>query len=248
MAYWWVSQNKTYLAERAGGYLWAPLVAKGGNAPHHWMTMSQVQPGDVIFSYYRQAIVAVATATSASFARAKPSELNPSAPRGADGRMVSAAYRDLPTPLPIADIRDQLIPLLPDRYSPLNRSGTGNEGYLFRLPPRAGRLLLDTAERDQENGSLIADGLSASAPTERDALIRSRIGQGRFRYDLLEMWEGRCCITGLDIDALLRASHIKPWRDSNNAERLDPYNGLLLSPGYDAAFDKGLITLRLMGE
>ena len=83
-------------------------------------------------------------------------------------------------------------------------------------------MLLDTAERDQENGSLIAGGLSASAPTERDALIRSRIGQGRFRYDLLEMWEGRCCITGLDIDALLRASHIKPWRDSNNAERLDP--------------------------
>jgi hypothetical protein len=46
----------------------------------------------------------------------------------------------------------------------------------------------------------------------------------------------------LDIPILLRASHINPWRDSDNRERLDPYNGLLLSPAYDATFDAGLIT------
>ena len=54
-------------------------------------------------------------------------------------------------------------------------------------------------------------------------------------------WGGRCAVTGLDLPPLLRASHIKPWRDSNNHERLDPFNGLLLSPSYDAAFDSGLI-------
>jgi predicted restriction endonuclease len=46
----------------------------------------------------------------------------------------------------------------------------------------------------------------------------------------------------------LRASHIKPWRDSNNFERLDVFNGLLLTPNYDAAFDKGLITFNESGE
>jgi 5-methylcytosine-specific restriction protein A len=46
---------------------------------------------------------------------------------------------------------------------------------------------------------------------------------------------------------LLRASHIKPWRDSNNFERLDPYNGLPLAPGYDAAFDEGFITFNSIG-
>jgi predicted restriction endonuclease len=56
------------------------------------------------------------------------------------------------------------------------------------------------------------------------------------------MWGERCAVTGLDIPALLRASHIKPWKDSDNRVRLDPYNGLLLSPSYDAAFDSGLIS------
>ena len=59
---------------------------------------------------------------------------------------------------------------------------------------------------------------------------------GRFRDDLVASFGGRCCLSGLDVTELLRASHIKPWRDSNNIERLDPYNGLLLSPAYDAAF------------
>jgi hypothetical protein len=57
----------------------------------------------------------------------------------------------------------------------------------------------------------------------------------------MRYWGGQCAVTGLDIPVLPRASHIKPWRDSNNRERLDPYNGLLLSPSYDAAFDAGLI-------
>ena len=41
---------------------------------------------------------------------------------------------------------------------------------------------------------------------------------------------------------ILRASHIKPWRECTNEERLDPYNGLLLVPNLDALFDAGLIT------
>jgi putative restriction endonuclease len=57
----------------------------------------------------------------------------------------------------------------------------------------------------------------------------------------MSLWGGRCAVTGLDLPVLLRASHIKPWRDSDNRERLDPYNGLL-SPAYDAAFDTGLMT------
>ncbi len=49
-------------------------------------------------------------------------------------------------------------------------------------------------------------------------------------------------MSGLEILSLLKASHIKPWKDSDNHERLDPYNGLLLGPQYDGAFDAGLIT------
>jgi putative restriction endonuclease len=84
--------------------------------------------------------------------------------------------------------------------------------------------------------------------TTRKALAESRIGQGRFRQDLLSLWNGRCAVTGLRLRELLRAPHIKPWRSSNNAERLDQYNGLLLAPSYDAAFDAGLIAFLDTGK
>jgi putative restriction endonuclease len=60
----------------------------------------------------------------------------------------------------------------------------------------------------------------------------------------LAYWEGRCAITGLAVPELLRASHIKPWADcASDAERLKIWNGLLLAPQLDAAFDRGFITV-----
>ena len=56
-------------------------------------------------------------------------------------------------------------------------------------------------------------------------------------------WRSKCPLTGISDPALLRASHIKPWkRCDDDAERLDVHNGLLLSALWDAAFDKGLVT------
>lgn len=78
--------------------------------------------------------------------------------------------------------------------------------------------------------------------TEREALSKSRIGQGKFRTHLKIFWKNCCAVTGCSIVDILRASHIKPWRDSENHERLDYYNGLLLTPNLDAAFDSGLIS------
>ena len=77
--------------------------------------------------------------------------------------------------------------------------------------------------------------------TERQSIIKARIGQGTFRQQLLELWEG-CAVTDVRLPNVLRASHIKPWRRSSNSERLNPYNGLLLLPQYDQLFDHGLIS------
>ena len=80
--------------------------------------------------------------------------------------------------------------------------------------------------------------------TEAERLVVQRVGQDIFRRGLLEYWDGRCAITGLDVPELLRASHIKPWADCDtDAERLDVFNGLLLAPHFDAAFDSGFITI-----
>ena len=87
---------------------------------------------------------------------------------------------------------------------------------------------------------------SANLPraTEAERLVVQRVGQDIFRRGLLEYWDGRCAITGLAVPELLRASHIKPWSDcDSDTERLDVFNGLLLAPHLDAAFDAGFITI-----
>ncbi len=79
--------------------------------------------------------------------------------------------------------------------------------------------------------------------TEVERLVVQRVGQGIFRERLMNYWQGRCPLTGITDPALLRASHIKPWANcESDEERLDVYNGLLLSALWDAAFDKGLVT------
>ena len=83
--------------------------------------------------------------------------------------------------------------------------------------------------------------------TERETIVQSRIGQGRFRTELLKYWQG-CAVTDCQARKVLRASHIKPWRESSNEERLDAYNGLLLIPNLDAAFDNGMISFANDGK
>lgn len=83
--------------------------------------------------------------------------------------------------------------------------------------------------------------------TEKDSIVKSRIGQGIFRKGLIEYWHG-CAISQCPLTWMLIASHIKPWRDADNQERLDPYNGLLLLPNYDKLFDLGYISFNLKGK
>ena len=86
------------------------------------------------------------------------------------------------------------------------------------------------------------------SPTARQALISARIGQGSFRKNVLSLFDNKCCVTGCNILEAIRASHIKPWRFSNNVERLDPANGLALTASLDALFDRHLITFSDSGE
>ncbi len=76
--------------------------------------------------------------------------------------------------------------------------------------------------------------------TTKQEMLNVRIGQQRFRKLVLDMWNHKCAITGAGL--FITASHIKPWSVSDNSERLDPFNGLALSPVYDKAFDAGLIS------
>lgn len=100
-----------------------------------------------------------------------------------------------------------------------------------------------------KNESKLADVqkyLSFSS-TEREAIVKARIGQGMFRESLISYWSA-CAVTGCMETKLLRASHIKPWAEATLEERLSLYNGLLLSPALDACFDLGYVSFEDDGK
>lgn len=115
--------------------------------------------------------------------------------------------------------------------------------YDLSLPlPEHGKFI-DTENESEEIDKTNTEIDKLNIPeTEKDALIKSRVGQGRFRTEQKIYWKNHCAVTGCTLIDLLKASHIKPWRDGSNEERLDKYNGLLLVPNLDNAFDKGYIS------
>lgn len=114
---------------------------------------------------------------------------------------------------------------------------------LFKLPHEIEGIFNDllVEATDEEKDILNELECIDLSQTEKYQIAKARIGQGKFRRLLIE--EGAFCpFTQVDDFRLLIASHIKPWNIANNSERLDPKNGLLLTPTYDKLFDKGFIS------
>lgn len=114
-------------------------------------------------------------------------------------------------------------------------------GQLYGVLPRVYQLAASLPDAPLQEFEAKVKNLPTT--TEAERLVVQRIGQNIFRDRLIDYWESRCPLTGITDKALLRASHIVPWKDcTSNAERLDVHNGLLLSALWDAAFDRGLVT------
>ena len=129
-------------------------------------------------------------------------------------------------------------PSVPDGFTAFIVSDTAPLHHLVREVWRLARALPIEPLR-------VFEGQTRNLPrtTEAERLVIQRIGQDVFREALLSFWGGCCAVTGVADPRLLRASHIKPWaKCETDAARLDVYNGLLLAPHLDAAFDCGLIS------
>jgi putative restriction endonuclease len=270
--YWWVNQNQTYNEESGGGYLWSPKRNKNGSRSRFYDNMREVSPGDQIFSYRNTAIAAVSNATSYCYESPQPEEFGAVGSRWERaGWRVDAAYTSMPKLVLPRDHMVELAPLLPEKYSPLKPDGMGNQMYLaeisesmadvlFRLLTEADNHLpqpswsLPAADDKAAQQSYLADDIAVKAiygsdltETEKESLVKSRRGQGQFRQRVLDQ-EKRCRITGVVDAEFLIASHIKPWRESSNHERIDGENGLLLTPTIDRLFDRGFISFEDSGE
>lgn len=162
-------------------------------------------------------------------------------------------------------VGDSLFPIAASRADVLNLLGGLGVEFSYLLPPGAAGARNVTEVADLHRLLRRAFQLSRTLPnellrvfevetanlprtTEAERLVVARVGQDVFRRGLMEYWDGRCAITGLAVAELLRASHIKPWADCDrDEERLDVFNGLLLAPQLDAAFDAGLLTIGEQG-
>ena len=275
MRYWWVNQNQTYRQEIAGGYLWSPKRNANGARNPFYEFMREVTPGDLIFSFVDTRIVALGIVSSYCYESPNPAEFGGVGLNWeAIGWRVRVNFVSLQEKIRPKDHIELLKGLLPPRYSPLQESGNGIQSiYLTELPPALATVLIGLIGKE---ASMLSDRSAESQrqkpmqvenadleiwehhieaniesdnripDTEREALIVARRGQGLFKQRVMEI-ETRCRITGVTNPIHLLASHCKPWRDSDNQERLNGENGLLLTPTIDHLFDRGFISFEDSG-
>ncbi len=162
-----------------------------------------------------------------------------------EGGPMVAAFSRADVGLGLADLGTPGHPEMPpDAAASLVVETVPNLNRLLRRAYQLARTLPHQLLRDFEQKTA---GMPRA--TEAERLVVQRVGQDVFRAGLMDYWDGKCAVTGLAVPELLRASHIKPWAEcETDAERLDVFNGLLLAPHLDAAFDRGFITLSDAGE
>lgn len=273
MNFWWVNQNQTFSHEVNGGYLWSPKRKSNGSINPYYEFMREVAPGDLILSFHDTRIKRIGVAQSYCYECPKPSEFGAAGPNWSRiGWKIDVRYFDPTNHIRPADHIALLQPLLPVKYSPLLTDGRGSQAvYLTRVPaPLMTALagLIGPTARDIMSMNVVKDEKlleSESAAkwqehlerelerddslqeTIREQLVMARRGQGKFKENVRQL-ERACRITKVDRIEHLRASHIRPWRDADNALRLSGENGLLLTPSIDHLFDRGFISFEDKGR
>ena len=259
MRYWWVNQNQTYKHEVPGGYLWSPKTRTDGAYHYFYETMTQAQPGDIVFSFAETWIKAIGVVKSQAATAPKPTEFGSAgASWSKEGWFLEVEFKELAKGIRPKDHIDKLRPHLPVKYSPLQANGDGNQiVYLTELAAPLADVLgsligaeynkarsaaphtaSQTADDDAE---AVVNQRADLTETQKLQLVKARRGQGLFR-SRVELIEPCCRVTRVVERQHLRASHILPWRDADDQQKLDGNNGLMLSPHIDHLFDQGYIT------
>jgi hypothetical protein len=230
--------------------------------------MLEVAIGDLVFSFSDTRIKAIGIATGVAETSQKPHRDYNGTNWSQDGWLVPVTFIELNNRIRPKDHIEAIRPHLPARYSPLQASGDGLQSvYLAEVPSSMADVLLEligdesklTLNKLQQESSNAAEedddellvkairGRTDIGATTKEQLVKSRRGQGVFKANV-RLNEKGCRITKVEDPAHLRASHIKPWRDSSDEEKLNGCNGLLLAPHVDHLFDKGMISFSDNGD
>jgi len=254
-----VMQGQTYQEEKELGMIWSREQASDGSLPHSWLRVIEVNEGDRIFHYVKGDIVAISVAKIGCEIAPRPS----GEPNGDSGYLVELDYHELEVPVNVRSKFDAILPLLPIKYSPFQADANGNQGYLYPCNEELTIKLLEIIsdlniyQIDEEQLELAISTVSQTerntfipmlAETETEVKTKIRLGQQKFRQGLLPLWDQKCALCEIELPELLRASYSKPWKDSTDFERVDPYNGVLLCCNHNALYENGFIAFDGQGR
>jgi hypothetical protein len=265
--HWWVNHREAPRLEIEGGYLWSPAKGKNEAVNLSSENMLQVQPGDVLFSFADGVVGAVGVALGRPQEAPEPTAVEAAGKKrkATAGWQLPVRFVDLSRPLSTMEHAGELASVLPEKHSPLRPNGVGVRGVYLSAVPDAmvvvlRRLLEGQVEEAEDKirtsvGTELLDDRAEEmirlrtdiGPIDKENLIRARRGQGLYRRNVEEV-EGGCRLTQLLDRRHLIASHIKPWRESDDREKLDGYNGLLFSPHVAHLFDRGYVSFADDGE
>lgn len=259
--YWWVNHKQTFKQEIDDGYIWSPKCKKNGQRNYSYDNLPRTQVGDIVFSYANAKLQAIGSVTQTCQTAPKPDFGSSGSQWSDEGWLVSIRWQRLSNPLRPKDFLQDLAPHFPSKYSPLQANGNGNQCcYLAEISNSFARQLLSLCLKHEWDYTRRSDidrlfrdldiesiNSSSESETTKQQLIDARRGHGTYRRQLERVEQG-CRVTGVSEPRYLIASHIKPWAVADNKERLDPYNGLLLSPHVDILFNNGDISFSCKGE
>jgi hypothetical protein len=210
-----------------------------------------------VFSFHDTKIGSIGVATGFAETAPKPDFGSAGLNWSNEGWYVPVYYCGLERALRPKDHIQIIRPFLPVKYSPLQSNGDGLQSvYLAEVPEVMAQALIALIGQSYFDALALLTAFPSSpdpeaahyeieitdiGPTFREQVIKARRGQGVFRANVM-LVEAACRVTGVSDKRHLKASHIKPWRDADNNERLSGKNGLLLSPHIDHLFDQGYIS------
>ena len=276
MNFWWVNHKQTFRQEFFGKYIWSPKHKRNDQVNPFYETMREVAPGDIIYSFAGGGIQGFGLARTHCYTSPRPDEFGHIGQAWNEvGWRVDIDFQAFTDPIRPMQHMHVIGPTLPEKYSPIRLNGYGNQGvYLAQIPRSMAFVIAQLASSELLGiiqGIRLAETAGTPLPelrgiveweeqecakiskdhhlreTEKQALIKARRGQGLFRQKVGQV-ERFCRVTLVDRPEHLIASHIKPWRESDNRERLSEANGLLLTPTIDHLFDRGFISFETNGE
>ena len=276
MNFWWVNHSQTFRQEFFGKYIWSPKRKRNDQINRFYENMRVVAPDDIVYSFADGAIQGFGMARTHCYTSPCPDEFGHIGQAWNEvGWRVDIDFQKFTDPIFPPQHMQSIAPTLPERYSPIRANGYGNQGvYLAEIPQPMALIIAQLASPELLGiiqGIQVAETTETPLPelrgideweeresakisengqipeTEKQALIKARRGQGKFKQNVLRI-EHFCRVTRVDRSEHLIASHIKPWRESDNRERLFEGNGLLLTPTIDHLFDRGFISFENSGE